>query len=411
MIANENSLQPPVRTPRILHWLAYAIVGGYLALALFHIATHRARYQWDFRTYYYGSSAYQAGLDPYRLRSLSQVAGREIGFPFVYPPFALILFAPMTALETPVAYILFLVLKVAAFMGLLVVWRKGFLPEGLPPLFLAFLVFGFGGALMADFTAGNVAVFEQLTLWVGFLGLVRRRPGVFCAGVIAASLLKLLPIVFLFLLLLAGTRRNTRWFFAGVAAFAVYLALNATLWPYFMSRFLHGSMGLDSRGIDGPSTLALIRDVGDFLAGRGIPLQPEWLNTLYLLIALGIVGITARAISRGRNESLQSLIYLACLAFAVAAPRMKDYAYVLVLLPAYAVLTAKTLRVDNAIALLLVSLSPRLFLPYQSSAALSNIVWSYAPLLGAVFVWVLQVKTLMGEKGGSTGSHSQGEAE
>lgn len=261
---------------------------------------------------------------------------------------------------------------------------------------------------MADMTAGNIAVFEQLALWIGFLGFVRRRPGIFCAGILAASLVKLLPIVFLFLLLLPGERRHTRWFFAGMAGFAVYLGLNALLWPELMSRFLHGSMTLDSRGIDGPSTLAVIRDVGDFLAGRRLALHPELLDAVYLVIALTVLAVSVRAMTRGGSHSPQSLIYLACLAFAIAAPRMKDYAYVLVLLPAYAVLTAENLRVDNAIALLLVSVSPRLFLPFQSSAALSNIVWSYTALWGATFVWVLQARALMDKYGGSTSSDLQG---
>src|SRR4030042_2053629 len=83
---------------RVLRWLGWAVVGGYLALSLIHIATHPARYQWDFRTYYYAATAYRVDLDPYRLRSLTQVAGSEVGFPFVYPPFALVLFSPFTAL-------------------------------------------------------------------------------------------------------------------------------------------------------------------------------------------------------------------------------------------------------------------------------------------------------------------------
>jgi hypothetical protein len=67
--------------------------------------------------------------------------------------------------------------------------------------------------------------------------------------------------------------------------------------------------------------------------------------------------------------------------------------------------------VDNAIALLLVSVSPRLFLPFQSSAALSNIVWSYTALWGATFVWVLQARALMDKYGGSTSSDLQGAPE
>ena len=65
----------------------------------------------------------------------------------------------------------------------------------MPPVF--FFTFAFGSAALVDFTAGNIAVFEQLVLWLAFAALLARRRWTFALLVVLAAQCKLTPVFFL----------------------------------------------------------------------------------------------------------------------------------------------------------------------------------------------------------------------
>jgi len=364
---------------------------AYTVAVVVDLFANSARYQWDFSTYYYAGRAARQGLNPYELDSLSAAAGTEIGFPFAYSPIVLPVFSALSRIEFPWAYRLFLALKLLSLGALLFLWKTRFLREepGLP--FFAVCAFGFGGAIFADLTSGNVSVFEQLALWVAFDQLRQDRPIRFALLVLLASLFKLTPIVFLLLLVAPGVRRRIGVFAAGLASFLALNGLTAIAAPRLYRDFLAVAPQLDDRGTINPSTLALLRDLGDILARKGLPLSQaaEW--TLYAAFAGGIVLVTWLALRRRGDSDIRLPIFLACLAFALVMPRFKNYAYILLLPPAYFV--ARRLSgakaADLGLVLLLLSTTPPV--PFGLGEAMRNLFWGYCPWLLALALWATAI--------------------
>ncbi len=367
---------------RILQGLVIAL--GLLLLARLYASLDQ--FQWDFKTYYYAGRAFQSGLNPYYLRSLSRVAGEEIGFYYAYPPSALLLFDVLSRLPFPLASRLFFIAKVAALIGLYLLWGRGFLPLGLEPLFLAFTIFGFGGALYVDLVSGNVNLFEQLGIWLALWAFLRQRWRLFAVALALASLFKLWPLALLLLPVLRGGRRARR---AAGVSFALGIGLQAPgflLYPELGATFLRQLPQLDSRGPRNPSLLAFLRDLGDWAAGRWSAL-PAWLpEAVFLLVAALILGIALIAL-RGQRVSRRQMAALLCLTLALVLPRFKDYTYVLVLLPAYLALVEWMPAVRGRFLVFLLMLSPTIPLPFGVGGLIWESVTRYWPLFTAALIW------------------------
>ena len=78
---------------------AWILLALYALALLYGVLANPDRMQWDFQTYYYAGRAFDRGLDPYDMQALSQVAGREIGFPFAYSPVSLPIFRLLGRLD------------------------------------------------------------------------------------------------------------------------------------------------------------------------------------------------------------------------------------------------------------------------------------------------------------------------
>src|SRR5262249_40394213 len=130
-----------------------------------------------------------------------------------------------------------------------------------------FFILAFGGAIYADLVAGNVSVFEELLLWLGFSQLLRGRHFVFALCVVVAAQVKLTPIFFAVLLIAACEPRQWRAFFATLIAFFALFSLNYWLQPELFRDFLAALGKLDERGVECTSFLALVRDLSDLALG------------------------------------------------------------------------------------------------------------------------------------------------
>jgi hypothetical protein len=380
---------------RIARVVLGVILVAYALAAVVDLALHVERYQWDFATYYRAGQAARAGLNPYELDSLTEVAGTEVGFPFAYSPIVLPVFSLLSRLEFIWAYRLYLGLKVVSLGVLLVLWKVRFLDRdaGLP--FYLVCIFGFGGAIYADLAAGNVSIFEQLALWLGFEALRRNRPILFSALVIAASLFKLTPILFLLLLVAPGLPRRTGVLVAALGAFVVVNGLTYLAAPGLYRDFLSVAPQLDDRGAINPSTLALLRDLGDVLARKGLPVPEavEW--GVYAAFAGGVTLVTGLALRRRGGEDSRFPILLACLAFALVMPRFKNYAYILLLPPAYFVLRRMVEAGAGSLGLILLLLSQTPPAPFGLGEAIGNLFWGYYPWLLALGLWAAAVAWLL----------------
>lgn len=382
-------------------WLRYALlilVGSYSLTILRDIALNSDKLQWDFRTYYYAVLAFKKGLDPYYLSSLGEVAGRSIGFPFAYPPYALVILGPMSFLSYEAAYQFYLVLKVIAFSGLIYLWSHFFLEEKVSPLFIAFCIFGFGGATIIDFNAGNISVVEQFFLWLGFIALLKKRPWVFALSIGFISLFKLLPFLFIFLVFAIRGKHRNRVFLITVIVFLGIQLISLLAFPDLSRSYFSVATQLDSRGINNPATLALFRDIRDLLILRGFNIPLILPTALFALTSLIVLVVTTHTIFQNRTIEPRVILLLSSMAFPLIVPRFKDYSYILLLLPSYYFVTRKLKNLNPIWLIVLLVLSSRFFLPFGLSADATKLFWEYYPLLAVTALWLVWIISIKKDK-------------
>ncbi|MDD5557203.1 MAG: glycosyltransferase family 87 protein [bacterium] len=384
---------------RFLRGAAAAGLALYCAALVADVADIRSGYQWDFLTYYYAARASAAGISPYDDASLSRLAHEPIQVKYIFLPLTLAPFRPLTALDYPTAYRGYLLLKCAAFVALLLLWKRRFVGAGDGILFVAFCLFAFNGAAYADIKAGNISMLETLLLWAGFACLIAGRTPAFCLCVVAAATYKITPILFLALLPFSEDRRRWRWMAGSIALFAGYLLLNRLIAPAGVTDFLRDAAELTEKGgILSPSTYWLAGDACRMAAVHGGLAVPAYAHqALYAAAALAVIALSWRACAalrpRADREAATDAVCIACLAYALALPRFKDYSYVLLILPAY--LAVRRWCHAPAFVLMLLACvvpSPATRTYYVMpgwGAVFHRLVWPYYPLLVAFGVWLL----------------------
>lgn len=366
-----------------------------LALSpLVHIALTPEDYQWDFRVFYSAAMTQEKGYDPYdnaQRNAVLPVPNME----FFYPPLSLYFLTPFTALSYETAYHLWLGLKLSALILLFVIWHRGFESLNLRYPMVLFFLLAYSGTLYRDLAAGNISIFEQLVLWLGFFFLVRRQYLLFGICVALISQFKLQPIVFLGLLLLVEAR--PKWFELGIsfASFLALFSLNFLLQPALMSSFiariLAGGGNLYELGAVNPSLLALIREGTGFVSRRiyQLPLHVDMLA--YIVAVSGVLSIFLYFFVAYRkkhpNYDLRVLVYVACFVYCVTAARMKDYSYILCLLPTLSILRRQKTELVPIVAVLVLAPPISTYVPYIEK--LSGYFYAYLPLLAAgMMLWL-----------------------
>lgn len=372
------------------YWI-WILAGLYLLAVSIYVILNPDRLQWDFKTYYYAGLAYSRGADPYILNSLSTLAGEEIGFPFAYPPVTLPVFRLFSLwFDYSAAYVVYLVLKLFALAALVRLWTRHFLSDHLRELFPIILIFGFSGAIYLDIVAGNISIFEQLGLWAAFWALRKQRVVLFGGLVALVACFKLTPILFLLLPLLLGEGR--RWKEPAMA-FTGWLVLQIggfVLQPELYANFLTLASKLDERMPHNPSTLALIRDAGQWVNEKVMAL-PGWLPiVLFALVVLAVTWMTWRRL-KDRGDIWQYRLYLICLAYAVIVPRFKNYSFILLLVPAY-VMIINAFQQRTNLGMILLLLAASVPLPFGLSGPASSLIWGYYPILLTMLLWWLSIR-------------------
>lgn len=361
------------------------------------------KYQWDLRVYYSSAMTFDQGYDPYDANQRETVFPAP-GMEFFYPPVSLYLFQPLTALQFGTAYFLWFGLKLFALTLLLLIWHRTFEPLNPRYPMVMFFLLAYSGTLYLDLVAGNIAIFEQLVLWLGFSFLLRRRYLLFgfCIALVAQT--KLLPIVFLGLLFVVEAR--PRWLELGIslASFLAMFSLNFLLQPVLMQSFIArisaGGGNLDERGAINPSMLAFIQDGISILSNKKyhLPLYVDMLTYIFAVLGVLILCLYFFRIHRRKNPEtdLRSLIYISSLVFCVIAPRMKDYSYVLALLPTLSILRRQKNELVPIWAAFILAPSVSSHIPFpffKNISVLSGYFYSYLPLLSAgIMLWLSLVE-------------------
>lgn len=325
------------------------ICGAYL---VFDVATHPYKFQLDFDVYYYAAQAHAAGLNPYGNARFPQQEFGPINHKFVYPPLVLYIFRLFALLDYQTAFRVYLALKLILLAGLIFLWRNKFLEDKRDPLFYLFCFFAFNATIYLDIATGNVSIIEQILIWSAFYFLLKRKYGLFCLLLILAAQFKMVPILFVFLLLFLEGRKKYLYIVGALIAFGATLALNDLIAPSLFPAFARNAVSLDEaslgeKGRVNPSTLVLVREILMDLtqqSGRRMPAATIYLS--YLAVVALIVWFTRRFYRAHKPydspEKQKILIYFICLTYALILPRFKDYSFILLLMPFYFIMKKKS---------------------------------------------------------------------
>jgi hypothetical protein len=314
--------------------LLIAVLGVLVFLGIRVVPTY-ARRPWDFETYWCASTAAVQGMNPYDSKVLERLAERPVGMPFLYPPVVLPLLMPLTSLPIEKAAQLWFVFKALLLVPLVLIWQRHVLPSWSVVGVAAVAVFGFNGACVWDLRAGNIAILEQSILWGGFAAYALERRRLFAVCVVAASLFKLVPVVFLALLLVPSRTSAPRWRLA-IIAFALFLFLafapTAAGFPWARD-FLRHLPAERPWGFVNPSALGIIDTLlGDHTTPLTDP--PYTALALWAAYAAALVGLSTPAlIGLWRRRDPKEWVLAGAMLYALLAPRMMVYSYLLVIVP------------------------------------------------------------------------------
>jgi hypothetical protein len=385
----------------VLKVVVLVLLGLYSFFLLWNIASGiDQRYQWDFKAYYCAAQVAKIGLDYYDQPYLRHFCSPDVQQYYNYTPWSIWFFRFFNLFDYKTAYLLFFILKILALAGLVFLWKKIFLEAEADLGFFAFVLLAFNGALYVDLLSGNISLFEQLGLWLGFFFLLKRKPFLFGLCVVVIANFKVVPLAFLLLFLFLDVKKKWLHFFGWLAGFlglqAVSYALNPFLFKGFLRVFF--SMLRETSGVLNPSTFVwlqnLIRDYYPRLLGSVPPAL--MIYVVFGLLAVVIAWLTLLALGRLRRrgglETEKVVIFLSCVAYALLLPRFKDYSYVLLLVPAYFALKKYAAGLGRIFlfGLMILSVPENVNLP--GLKAVFEQVWTFMPLWAAVVVWILYLR-------------------
>jgi hypothetical protein len=372
-------------------FLTVVLLAYFLTLVL-HISANLNSYQWDFRTHRQAGEIFASGANPYNAAIL--FPRTHTHFLYTYPPATLFFYRLFSLTDYNTAFHVFLFVKCALLIGLVVFWQREFLKKDADSLFYLFCLLAFNSAVFLDLIAGNINLVEQVLLWLAFSFYIKGRLKLFCAFVLAAAAFKMTPAFFLILLLLGDERQKYKYFPAACGVFLAYLAVQYIIVPDLFTGFIKNALTVvgESGGVV-PSTYKLVSDLVQGIAQVSATAVPGGVAAVIAaVLAGGTLYLTYRAwlqlqhCPTPKREMLT--VFLVCLVYALIHPRFKDYMYLLLLVPAYYLI--KNIRHTRAAPLLFILFvlsGQRLVLPIASSVM--ALVWDYYPLMVAYCVWGL----------------------
>jgi hypothetical protein len=362
----------------------------------FRLARSSDVYQWDFKKDYYAAKVHAAGLNFYDKPYLRHFAQSPVDQFYGYTPVSIWFFRLFALFPYRTAFVLMLVFKALLLAGLLILWRKHFLGRDLDAWFPLFALLAFNGTLCVDLITGNIALFEMFLLWLALSFFLRRKYWAFGGLIAAVSLFKVAPLAFLALLLTITGRRKWSVLFASAGMFLLVQGVSYAVNPLLTGEFLKIFRGLakDNRPISNPSTWVFL-DVASGWIGRATGWTPPrgLVLAAFLLAAGGILYAAVRLFRRLQERPGPAAdrirIYFFCLTYAVLTPRLKDYQYTLLIVPAwFAVKRLAARRASGMLFLLAVLTIPGNANPFGLQPILEAF-WGFYPLVLAYLFWGL----------------------
>ena len=376
---------------------ALLLAAAAAVFAGFFFAPGRA---WDLKVYGACARELGAGRDPYR----SDVVIDDVPYPCLYPPLAIDLYRPVAALldaNPRLAVRAWNAVTVLMFLGMLWIWRGLFLGPGPDAARLLFALFAFGGPLFVVLRCGNGAAFEFLLIWSGFALFAAGRDLPFALTIAVAALIKLQPAGFLGLALLRP-RPAWRIFFIGVAVFLLLFGLNEVIHPGLLASFRarladpHEGWRYE-RGPNNCAVLGFLQHALETAWGDRARAD-RWAPRLFLPWALFVLAATGGALRRiwssvkDEATAKRATVLLACAAYALLAPRLKDYSYFLLIPSALAALESDIPMGLRVTIVVLAAIDSTKALAVKFGLGPWAMLAGYFKLYAAVLVWGVLVR-------------------
>lgn len=368
-----------MRRGSLFRWAALLVAWGLVAYLALMVGTNVDDHQWDFETYYVAAKAFASGANPYDVEERAEAAGRFSKYPFVYPPLVLYALLPFAKLSYETAFVAWWLLKLAALGLLLRVWHRHFTPIPAAPAMLILLALAYNGALFQDLLAGNLAIFEQLGVWLALAALLQGQAVAFGVVLGLAAQIKLVPALLLFTALVLPPRPRWRAFATGVATFTGLLALNL-VHRERLPDFVAAVQALGRGGPLDPSSYSLV----EYLRPHFMP-RPNLDATFYAALATLFAAVGAWALLRLRAwpaPDPRLAVLLATSVYALVLPRLKGYSYIVLIPAALHVLRAARVKVPLVAVLVALPLRGSL-LPFTEYVRLAYL---FFPWIAAVYV-------------------------
>ena len=373
----------------------FGIVGLGLLLVYFltlvlHISTFPDEYQWDFRTHRKAGEIFAAGLDPYDSSILFPQA--QTPFLYNYPPVTLYFYKFFAQFEFKSAFYIFLIAKCILLVGLIYFWKRVFFQANTTALFGLFCLLAFNSAVYRDLIAGNINLAEQVFLWLAFFFYIKHRLILFCTFCLLAASFKMTPTFFLILLLLADDKKKYRYFVCSGFAFFAYLFVQYLFVPDMVTSAIQNAFAVVSeRGTIVPSTFTLISDVFGWLSDKtGLAIPGAIQIIILAVLAAVVIFLTSKAHARLKSAKVENRpmleVFLVCLVYALIHPRFKDYAYILLIVPAfYIIMNNRVTKTNPFVFFLAILVYPPFIVP--GTEIIFRFFWKYYPLIIAYVIW------------------------
>lgn len=382
---------------RIFGIVGLILLLGYFVSLVLHISANYDQYQWDFRTHRKAGEIFAAGSDPYDPDILFPKSGTS--FLYNYPPATLYFYRFFAQFDYKTSFHIFLIAKCILLVGLIYFWKKEFLMTDGHVLFGLFCLFAFNSAVYRDLVAGNINLLEQVFLWTAFFLYLKGRLILFCIFCLFAAAFKMTPAFFLVLLLIDDHKKRYQYFVLSGLSFFAYLLLQFVVVPdMFTSAIRNAFAVVSERGNIVPSTFTLLSDIFKWLSeATGVATPKAIQVAVPLAFAAAVIFFSYKAYLRLKNLNVKNRrmveIFLVCLVYGLIHPRFKDYAYMLLIVPAFYIITNNRFAKANPFILLLVALVyPPFIIP--GTEIVFTFFWKYYPLMTAYLVWGLYLNDI-----------------
>ncbi len=316
----------------------------------------------------------------------------RLHFLYNYPPVTLYFYKFFAQFSFKTASHIFLIAKCMLLIGLIYFWKREFIRTNTTALFCLFCLLAFNSAVYRDLIAGNINLVEQVFLWLAFFFYIKRRLILFCTFCLLAASFKMTPTFFLVLLLLADDKKKYQYFVCSGLAFFAYLLIQYLIVPDMVTSAIQNAFAVVSeRGTIVPSTFTLISDVFKWLSKDVGPATPQAIQFAILAVfAAAVIVFTHRAHARlvsAKVENRQMLeVFLVCLVYALIHPRFKDYAYILLIVPAfYIIMNNRFTKANPFVIFFAILLYPPFIVP--GTEIIFMFFWKYYPLMVAYVIW------------------------